>query len=65
MSLDVLRMAEEKFGEDVCKTRISENVSLAESPALNKTIFQHAPSSRGAHDYDALMSELLTDGVIE
>jgi chromosome partitioning protein len=65
MSLDVLRMAEEKFGEDVCKTRIAENVSLAESPALNKTIFQHAPSSRGAHDYDALLQELLSDGTIE
>ncbi len=65
MSLDILRMAEEKFGADVCKTRIAENVSLAESPALNKTIFQHAPSSRGAHDYDALMNELLSDGIIE
>ena len=65
MSLDVLRMAEEKFGEDVCKTRIAENVSLAESPALNKTIFQHAPSSRGAHDYDSLLQELLNDGTIE
>jgi chromosome partitioning protein len=65
MSLDVLRMAEEKFGADVCRTRISENVSLAESPALNKTIFQHAPSSRGAHDYDALLQELLSDGMIE
>jgi chromosome partitioning protein len=65
MSLDVLRMAEEKFGEDVCRTRIAENVSLAESPALNKTIFQHAPSSRGAHDYDALLQELLGDGTIE
>ena len=65
MSLDVLRMAEEKFGEDVCKTKIAENVSLAESPALNKTIFQHAPSSRGAHDYDALLHELLGDGTIE
>lgn len=65
MSLDVLRMAEEKFGADVCRTRISENVSLAESPALNKTIFQHAPSSRGAHDYDALLEELLADGTIE
>jgi chromosome partitioning protein len=65
MSLEVLRMAEEKFGEDVCKTRIAENVSLAESPALNKTIFQHAPSSRGAHDYDALLAELLNDGTIE
>ena len=58
-------MAEEKFGEDVCRTRIAENVSLAESPALNKTIFQHAPSSRGAHDYDALLAELLADGLIE
>ena len=65
MSLDVLRMAEEKFGEDVCKTRISENVSLAESPALNKTIFQHAPSSRGAHDYDSLLQELLNDKTID
>lgn len=65
MSLDVLRMAEEKFGEDVCRTRIAENVSLAESPALNKTIFQHAPSSRGAHDYDALLEELLSGGLIE
>lgn len=65
MSLDVLRMAEEKFGGDVCRTRISENVSLAESPALNKTIFQHAPSSRGAHDYDTLLEELLNDGLIE
>jgi chromosome partitioning protein len=65
MSLDILRMAEEKFGEDVCRTRISENVSLAESPALNKTIFQHAPSSRGAHDYDSLLEELLKDELIE
>jgi len=65
MSLDILRMAEEKFGEDVCRTRISENVSLADSPALNKTIFQHAPSSRGAHDYDSLLEELLKDRLIE
>lgn len=65
MSLDILHMAEEKFGEDVCSTKIAENVSLAESPALNKTIFQHAPSSRGAHDYDALLAELLADGLIE
>lgn len=65
MSVDVLRMAEEKFGADVCRTKIAENVSLAESPALNKTIFQHAPSSRGAHDYDSLLQELLNDRTIE
>lgn len=65
MSGEVLRMAEERFGEDVCRTRIAENVSLAESPALNKTVFQHAPNSRGANDYNELLAELLSDGVIE
>lgn len=65
MSSEVLKMAEEKFGEDVCRTRIAENVSLAESPALNKTVFQHAPSSRGAKDYDELLEELVQSGIIE
>lgn len=65
MAWDVLKLIEEHFGADVCHTRISENVSLAESPALNKTVFEHAPASRGAHDYDELLQELLADGFIE
>ena len=65
MARDILVMAEKEFGADVCRTLISENVSLAESPALNKTIFEHAPNSRGAQDYDALLDELLSDGFIE
>jgi chromosome partitioning protein len=65
MSWDVLKLVEEHFGADVCKTRISECVSLAESPALNKTVFEHAPESRGAQDYDDLLKELLEDGFIE
>ncbi len=65
MAWDVLQLVEEHFGDEVCKTKISENVSLAESPALNMTIFEHAPSSRGAHDYDELLQELLSDGFIE
>lgn len=65
MAWDVLRMVEEKFGDEVCRTRIAENVSLAESPAYNKNVFEHAPNSRGALDYDALLDELLTDGFIE
>jgi chromosome partitioning protein len=65
MAWDVLRMVEEKFGEEVCRTRIAENVSLAESPAYNKTVFEYAPASRGAHDYDELLEELLVDGFIE
>ncbi len=65
MARDILIMAEREFGADVCRTLISENVNLAESPALNKTIFEHAPNSRGARDYDALLDELLADGFIE
>jgi chromosome partitioning protein len=65
MAWDVLKMAQEKFGEDVCAARITENVSLAESPALNKTVFEHAPKSSGAQNYDALLDELLADGLIE
>jgi chromosome partitioning protein len=65
MAWDVLKMVEEHFGADVCHTRIAENVSLAESPALNKTVFEHAPDSRGAQDYNDLLKELLADGFIE
>ncbi len=65
MAWDVLKLVEEHFGTDVCRTRISENVSLAESPAQNKTVFEHAPASRGAHDYNELLQELLADGFIE
>jgi len=65
MARNVLLMAEAEFGADVCRTLISENVSLAESPSLNKTIFEHAPNSRGAQDYDALLDELMAGGFIE
>jgi chromosome partitioning protein len=65
MAWEILRQLEEKFSGEVCQTRIAENVSLAESPALNKDVFTHAPSSRGAQDYEALLEEMLGDGFIE
>jgi len=64
MAKIVLNLAQAEFGADVCRTVISENVNLAESPALHKTIFEHAPGSRGAQDYDALLDELMADGFI-
>jgi len=64
MAANVLQMAQAEFGADVCRTIIAENVSLAESPSLNKTIFEHAPNSRGAKDYDELLDELMADGFI-
>lgn len=65
MAKIILSNAQAEFGADVCQTVIAENVSLAESPALNKNIFEHAPDSRGAQDYNALLDELLADGFIK
>jgi chromosome partitioning protein len=49
----------------MCETRISESVSVAESPAANLDVFTHAPGSRGAQDYDALLDELIATGFVE
>lgn len=62
MTRQILAQAQTKFGDDLCVTTIAENVSIAESPALNKTIFEHAPKSRGAQDYEALLEELVGSG---
>jgi chromosome partitioning protein len=65
MAKIILSNAQAEFGADVCQTVIAENVSLAESPSLRKNIFEHAPDSRGARDYNALLDELLADGFIK
>jgi len=64
MSWAIDRQMRERFGADVCETRIAENVSLAESPFHNRSVFGHAPESRGARDYTALLDELQTCGFL-
>ena len=41
------------------KTRIRRNIRLAECPSFGQSIFQYAPSSRGAEDYASLAAEVL------
>ena len=65
MSEEVARLLKESFGDEVCRTRIAENVSLAESPAHNLDVFAHAASSRGARDYRELLEELVAIGFVE
>ena len=65
MSWDIDRKLRERFGAEMCETRITENVSLAESPALNCDVFKHAPESRGARDYTALLAELEASGFLD
>jgi chromosome partitioning protein len=64
MSFAVADKLKERFGDDVCETVISENVSVAESPAVNCDVFTYASSSRGAQDYMALLEELQGIGFI-
>ena len=61
----VARMAQSLRPDEICVTRIRENVNLAESPAVGLDIFRHAPGSRGAHDYADLYDELMGAGLLE
>src|SRR5215470_7028753 len=65
MSHDIATQLSTRFGGEVCETRINENVGIAESPALGKDVFAHAPDSRGAQDYENLLEELLKTGFLE
>jgi chromosome partitioning protein len=65
MSADVARQMEEVLREDeICRTRIAENVSLAESPAFQLDVFRHAPNSAGARHYQLLLEELVEEGIL-
>jgi chromosome partitioning protein len=59
MSHDIYRQIKERYGAELCETMISESVSVAESPASHEDVFTHAPASRGARDYEALLDELV------
>ena len=64
MSWDIDQQLRARFGPEVCETRIAENVSVAESPSCNRDVFEHAPGSRGAQDYTALLDELESSGFL-
>lgn len=48
------------FGEKLLNSKIRVNVSLAEAPIHGKDIFEYAPTSNGARDYEKLVEEILT-----
>jgi chromosome partitioning protein len=64
MSWDILETFKARFGAELAESRISENVSIAESPFSERDVFAHAPSSRGAADYTALFEELEATGFL-
>jgi chromosome partitioning protein len=59
LSAEVLGEIEQHFGQQLARTRIRNNVKLAEAPSFGRTIFEHAPESNGARDYASVADELL------
>jgi chromosome partitioning protein len=59
LSTEVLREIDTHFGQLLTRTRIRNNVKLAEAPSFGRTIFEHAPDSKGAQDYLDFAGELL------
>lgn len=64
MCYEIQATMREIFGGDMCETVISENVAVAEAPAMSLDVFSHAPDSRGAQDYAQLLEELKANGVL-
>lgn len=59
MSNEVIEQLENHFGDKLMKTKIRNNISLVEAPALMKNIFDYKPSSNGARDYEKLGEEIV------
>ncbi len=56
---DVAEKVQNHFKSQVFKTKIRENVRLAEAPSFGKTILDFAPDSHGGQDYHKLTREIL------
>ncbi|TAJ80919.1 MAG: ParA family protein [Gallionellaceae bacterium] len=65
LSFDIYDKLRERYGSQVCNTRIGENVALAASPMHGLDIFAFAPHTPGAADYKALTLELVKSGFFE
>jgi chromosome partitioning protein len=55
----------QRYGEELCETRIADDPALAESPAHGMDIFAYAGESPGARDYRHLTMELLDKGFFD
>lgn len=59
LNRDVLETIQTHFKSDVFKSKIRDNIALAEAPAQGLDIFRYNEKSNGAIDYLALCKELL------
>jgi chromosome partitioning protein len=60
-SEEILQQLQGYYGERVCEP-IRYNVRLSEAPGYGQTIFEYAPRSPGAQDYQRLTERIVQDG---
>jgi len=58
LNRDVVETIENHFKDEVFKTKIRDNIALAEAPAQGVDIFRYNPKSYGAEDYLKLSKEI-------
>lgn len=59
-SSEILEQLRKHFPEQLCDP-IKYNVKISESAGFGKTIFEYAPKSSGAKDYEKLITRILKD----
>lgn len=56
---DMRQNVQDFFGELLYEVNVRRNIALAEAPTEGKTIYEYAPTSNGARDYQRLAEEFL------
>lgn len=59
LTQDLMLQMQERYGNELCRTRIAECAAITESAGFNQDIFSFSPRSKGAKDYAFLLDELL------
>jgi chromosome partitioning protein len=59
LNRDVFDTINTHFKSEIYKTKVRDNIALAEAPAQGLDIFRYNPKSNGAEDYMALAKEIL------
>lgn len=63
LNRDIANNIEKYFGSQVLKTKIRDNITLAEAPGKGKDIFRYNPKCYGAEDYMSLCKEIVSKQV--
>jgi chromosome partitioning protein len=56
----ITESVKQHFGDKLLDTKIRVNVALAEAPVHGQDVFEYAPNSNGAKDYETLVEEIVT-----